>query len=66
MPFARLYLSLCPAIRAIGRRWPPACWPQNVSDNGRWPEVKLRNASGTSAARSGLPAFSRGRSQRVG
>lgn len=66
MPFARLYLSLCPAIRAIGRHWPPACWPQNVSGNGRWPEVKLRNASGTSAVRSDPPAFSRGRSQRAG
>lgn len=63
MPFARLYLSLCPD-RAIGR-WPPACWPKNVSGNGRWPEVKLRNASVTFVIRSVLPAFLQDISQRV-
>lgn len=66
MPFARLYLSLCPVSRAIGRRWPPACWPENVSDIGRWPEVKLRNASETVAAQSDLPMFSRDKSQITG
>lgn len=65
MPFARLYLSLCHAMRAIDRRWPPACWLENVSGNGRWPEVKLRNANGIFAIRFDLPAFWRDRSRRV-
>lgn len=65
MPFARLYLSLYHVFRAIGRSWPPACWPDNVSGNGRWPEVKLRNASEIFAIRFGLPVFSRDKSRKA-